>query len=280
MLPRFLTPRSASPPANTDVDPSPAASVSEIVISKSMSPAVQRFRDEIIHRVQGWVSERTPEMVDIVDSAQLALGVTGDLAEIGVHHGLFLLLLAAVRRGEERVRAFDIFDRQDLNTDHSGSGSIEHVTNAIKIFYGDTADKFDIRQLDSMSVRASNVSDFFPRPVRLLSIDGGHTQAHVNNDLNIAQEVLASGGIAILDDFFGPHWPSVTEGFFRYMTNTNVRLAPFMYFQNKLYLTTFSEQATILTEVKKRLDERLGDEMTSGHWKYTELVGFRVLFHG
>lgn len=242
-----------------------------------LSDGVQRFRDDVRYRVQGWVSERTPELIDCIDKAHASLRISGDIAEIGVHHGLFLLLLAAVRRDGELIRAYDIFERQDLNVDHSGEGSIEAVQNAIRIFYPSMVDAFDLRALDSMSVRSSNVNGYFPNLVRLLSIDGGHTQLHVINDLNIAQEVLVGGGVAILDDFLGPHWPSVTEGFFRFMATANQRLAPFLYFENKLYLTTFSEHALLSAAVKEHLDARFGPEMVSGGWKYVELAGHRVI---
>ena len=244
-----------------------------------LGDGVQRFCDEIRHRVPGWVSERTPEIIDCIDKGQAELGVVGDIAEIGVHHGLFLLLLAAVRRDREAVHAFDLFERQDLNIDHSGAGSIEDVRNAIRIFYPSNIDAFTLRAVDSMSIRSSNVQAYFPSLVRLLSIDGGHTQLHVVNDLNIAQEVLVGGGVAVLDDFMGPHWPSVTEGFFRFMATLNQRLAPFLSFQNKLYLTTYSEHALVSAAVKTHLDARLGPEMFSGAWKYVELAGHRVISH-
>ncbi len=82
--------------------------------------------------------------------------------------------------------------------------------------------------------------------IRLFSIDGGHHIEHVINDLSIAQELLCPRGIVLLDDFFGPLWPTVTEGFFEYMKRRNARLAPLLVFQNKLFLTTYSEQPAML----------------------------------
>ena len=241
---------------------------------------LELYRSQMRHQVEGWVGDRVHELIETIDKVQRELDIRGDIVEIGVHHGLFMLLLATVRRDDEQVLAFDIFDRQELNVDHSGAGVQALVEGNIARFYPEAQDAFVVRALDSMSIRGADLPTLFPRPVRLFSIDGGHTKAHVANDLNVAQETLAPGGVAILDDFFGPHWPSVTEGFFRFMATTNRRLAPFLFFQNKLYLTTFSEHAIVSRVMRAHAEAWLGDELNNGSWKTVELAGFQVLSKG
>jgi hypothetical protein len=245
-----------------------------------MENKLELYSSQIRFQVEGWVGDQVPALIESIDKTQRDLGVRGDIVEIGVHHGLFMLLLAAVRRDDEKVLAFDIFDRQELNIDHSGSGVRALVEGNIARFYPESQDAFIVRALDSMGVRSADLATLFPRPVRLFSVDGGHTKYHVSNDLNVAQEVVASGGVVMLDDFLGPHWPSVTEGFFHYMTTINRRLAPFLFFQNKLYLTTFSEHALISQGLRKHLDSWVGDEMHQGRWKYVDVAGFQVLSKG
>ncbi|TXN22692.1 class I SAM-dependent methyltransferase [Methylobacterium sp. WL9] len=238
---------------------------------------IQIYLDEIRHQLQGWVGDRQPMIIDLIDEIQRDLGVVGDIAEIGVHHGLFLMLLAAVRQDHETIRAFDLFDRQDLNLDKSGQGSLEIFTAAIEKYYPGISESFIVKSEDSLNITPLNLKKYFPNNVRLFSIDGGHTRTHVINDLSVAQNVLSAGGVAILDDFFGPHWPEVTEGYFTFMNNNNRRLVPFLFFQNKLFLTTFSEHGNISNKFRALVEQRIGSEIHDGMWKYVNIAGHQVL---
>ena len=82
------------------------------------------------------------------------------------------------------------------------------------------------------------------RPCRLFSLDGGHSPQHVLNDLRIAEQVLAPGGVVFVDDMWNPEWPGVTEGMHAYM-RTLPSLVPFASLGGKLLLTTFSEAHTL-----------------------------------
>jgi hypothetical protein len=101
--------------------------------------------------------------------------------------------------------------------------------------------------------------------------------AHAFNDLSLAQEILAPGGIVALDDFMRTFWPGVTEGFYRFMAKQNRRLRPFFYFQNKLFLTTISEHQWQLAEIRTEMDRIVGDEMHQGNWKYVDIAGAQCL---
>lgn len=240
-----------------------------------MSDLIHRFSAEIAGELEGWVAPRQPLMVGLVDAIQRERGVTGDIVEIGVHHGLFTMLLAAVRRDGETVRAFDVFEDQAANIDASGSGSREIFESAIARWY-DPA-HFIVTQADSLDMRGAAIGRHLPDPVRLFSVDGGHTRVHAANDLMIANDVMTPGGIVILDDFFAVLWTGVTEGFFDFMRAPGVKLAPLCYFENKLYITTAAEQPDMLVALRAKLDEAIGAEMHNGLWKYIELAGYKAL---
>jgi hypothetical protein len=53
--------------------------------------------------------------------------------------------------------------------------------------------------------------------VRFLSVDGDHSGVAVYNDLKLADELLAPGGVVALDDFFSPQYPQVTAATYRYL---------------------------------------------------------------
>lgn len=106
---------------------------------------------------------------------------------------------------------------------------------------------------------------------------GGHNVKHVINDMSLAQELIVPGGVILLDDFLGPHWPRVSEGFFEYMRVANRRLAPFLIFQNKLFLTTYSEHPQFSAKFRKLIDRAVGSEIHTRRWRYTQIGEHKVL---
>src|SRR5439155_8490377 len=128
-------------------------------------------------------------------------------------------LLNALRNDDELCFAIDVFDRQELNTDHSGSGSLAMFQSHLDTLMGAQRDFFRIVQRDTMSFSTVELTNLFGSGVKFLSVDAGHTVHHARNDLLLAQEVLVPGGIVALDDFMAVLWPGVTEGFYRFMTS-------------------------------------------------------------
>jgi hypothetical protein len=228
--------------------------------------------------VHGWVGERIPFILKFVRELHDADNVEGDILEIGVHHGKLFFLLAAASRDTERCIAVDLFEDQQKNLDHSGKGSLTIFDQHLRSFFPELAPRVTAVSADSMSFTPATVRERLgTNGVRLMSVDGGHTVSHVMNDMQIAQELLVSGGVVLLDDFFGVHWPTVTEGFYKYMDVANRRLAPFLIFQNKLFLTTFSDQPATLTKLRGFLDRTLPKEIHSGRWRYTTMGEHKVL---
>jgi hypothetical protein len=227
--------------------------------------------------IQGWVGDRIFQIVDFIKLYHEQRGIHGDIAEIGVHHGKLFVILAAVARPDEMCIAVDIFEDQELNVDSSGNGSRAVFEGHMRTHFPEMLDRVKIVACDSMSITpATAAAKLSQRGVRLFSVDGGHTTKHVVNDLSIAQELLVSSGVVLLDDFLGPMWPSVSEGFFQYMSTANRRLAPFLIFQNKLFLTTFSEHERVLQGLRDYLNGTVGAEIHS-RWRYSQLCGFTLL---
>ncbi len=237
------------------------------------------FAHRIAPLVEGWVGGHLPLLMRVIAPAFAERSIAGHIAEIGVHHGLSLFLFTALRRGDERCFAIDVFDDQSLNIDHSGSGSLAIFRSHLATLLPLQQPFVEVVQRDSLAFSVREFTDLFaPRGIKLFSVDGGHTVAHVCNDLALAQEVLVPGGIVALDDFFGPHWPGVTEGFYHFMATRNRRLRPLLFFQNKLFLTTISEHDWWQERLWAGLVAELGeDDMRGGGWKYVDISGVRVL---
>jgi hypothetical protein len=61
-------------------------------------------------KVEGWVDERVQVLLDLIHDLHREFAITGNLAEIGVHHGKFFIPLHNMLRAGERSVAIDIFD--------------------------------------------------------------------------------------------------------------------------------------------------------------------------
>jgi Methyltransferase domain len=184
-------------------------------------------------RIEGWMHQTTAlAMMELIWFQEEA-GLAGSIAEIGVHHGCSALALIAAARPEETMIAIDLFDRQDLNLDLSGAGSVA----AFQGHLGYLFPQAQVRTVAKSSVdirgaeREHGLTD-----LRFFSVDGGHTRALTLNDLEIADTSLAPHGIAVLDDVFNAHWPGVVSGLFAFLARGS-DLVPFAIFPNKIFLS-------------------------------------------
>ncbi|MCO4319643.1 class I SAM-dependent methyltransferase [Phyllobacterium sp. 21LDTY02-6] len=228
--------------------------------------------------IHGWVGDRIIQILQFTREYHDEMDIRGSIGEIGVHHGKLFFLLASLARADEDCVAIDLYENQVKNLDHSGKGSLEIFTGHLDTLFPQMKRQVKAVAADSMSLTPSNVRDKLGvDKMRLFSVDGGHTIMHVVNDLSIAQELIVPGGIIMLDDFLGPLWPTVTEGYFEYMRTANRRLVPFLSFQNKLFLTTYSEGPEVLAKLRSSLDRMVGKEIHSGKWRYSTLNGHQIL---
>ncbi|MEJ7832844.1 MAG: hypothetical protein WKF79_08030 [Nocardioides sp.] len=83
---------------------------------------LRAYREHGLPRVQGWFDEESADVIGLLLAHQLDLGVRGNVAEIGVHHGKSFLLLANGARDDEQAVAVDVFGDQEKNHDRSGRG--------------------------------------------------------------------------------------------------------------------------------------------------------------
>lgn len=164
----------------------------------------------------------------------------GAVGEIGVHHGMFAIAVAHQARRGERVLAADLFDAlQHLNVDSSGHGDLrKFLRNTARFGVGRAALDLRVGLSTSLPLR-------YPQPLRLFSVDGGHTEAITASDLAWAACNAIDGGIIMLDDFRNPGWPGVEAGVRRHLQCGASRpLTPFANVENKLYFTTSPHYAT------------------------------------
>lgn len=179
-----------------------------------LTPPLQRYLAKG-EPVAGWLDHYSAGFIAELAQIQTRLGVVGGLGEIGVHHGrLFIVLKLAAAPGE-KLFALDIFEDQRLNADRSGRGSESAFLRNLARWTGGAADVEIIRS-SSLDVTPEMIGTRVG-PCRMISIDGGHTEACTYNDLELAERSLSAAGVVVMDDLFNETWPGVFAGAMRYL---------------------------------------------------------------
>jgi len=214
-----------------------------------MATPRDRYLRHGLRHVHGWLDTYSAAFIRSVTEVQAQAGETGGLAEIGVHHGkLFILLALSARPGEVGL-AIDVFGDQHLNTDQSGHGDRAVFEQNVRKWVPDADVK--IVQKSSLEVTPADILAACG-PVRLASIDGGHTEECARNDLRLMEAVLTLRGVVVLDDYFNQSWPGVSSGTNQYLLDPAARLRPFAISPNKLYLAFDEVTAFYRSEMRER----------------------------
>ena len=171
-----------------------------------MDPAQARRVAKTTHGISGWFSADAAALFALLDAVQRDDGVTGDLFEIGVHHGRSAVLLCSMAQPGESVGACDLFGRQDLNVSASGAGDRAVFEGNIAEF-APGFDRLVVHEGSSADLRPEDIGG----PQRLFHVDGGHSRDEALGDIRLGAEVLHDRGAVVVDDPFRHEWPGVTE---------------------------------------------------------------------
>lgn len=192
--------------------------------------------------ISGWLARESAEVISHLALTQVAAGLVGGVGEIGIHHGKLFLLLYLSLQDDERAFALDVFEEQQYNVDASGHGDrAAFLRNFGKI--GGDEERLTIFSTDSCSVTAESLQAA-TGPLRLMSIDGGHTEEITYNDMGLAEQLLLDDGVLVLDDAYSERWPAVAAGAFRFILQRGHSLRPFAISPNKTYFCKNPEAAT------------------------------------
>jgi hypothetical protein len=204
--------------------------------------------------VGGWGIDRNLiNTILLIQQFQKQYRLPGPLVEIGVHEGRVLILFGLLQAYDEAAVGIDLFeDAQDQNIDHSGYGS-SHMTKHNFQKHAPSA-KYLLFAENSLSLGNAAINAI--KGARLFHIDGGHTFEVALNDIALATSCLGLGGVIIIDDYWHPGWPEVSEAVHRYYaTSTDLRAVPFMTGMNKLFLAHISHKDGLLDFMLERLPE-------------------------
>lgn len=207
-------------------------------------------------RVEGWLDPYSARFIAELSRIQREAGITGGVGEVGVHMGRLFILLKLTAVPTERTFAIDVFEDQHLNVDSSGSGDRVRFVENVAEWTGNAS--VEIIHRSSLAVRSDDILGLVG-PCRLVSIDGGHTEQCVDNDLRLVESVLLPMGVVLLDDFYNQSWPAVAAAAARYFFDPATTLRPFAITPNKLYLANPAAHAfyrgAVRTSQRRRRDK-------------------------
>lgn len=182
--------------------------------------------------VDGWLHSEAALTIAALTARQRALGMTGGIAEIGVHHGKLFILLYLLSQGAEKAVAIDLFEDQHLNIDQSGSGDLARFRRNLER-HADSR-RLVLHKCNSMELTAADMTRLADGQLRFFSVDGGHTADITAHDLETAEASISDGGIIVVDDVFNAQWPGVSDGVHRFFER-RPNLVPFAIGANKTY---------------------------------------------
>lgn len=161
-------------------------------------------------RIRGMSSRFAAAICGHVMLRQSALGLTGDLAELGTFEGRFFVAMAMLLKPGEHALGIDVFtwpspvvhDRLLENCDASGLDR----------------SRYTIWKVDTRTVRASDLRSRLPAGnARFIHVDSEHVPECLDHELELVHAVLHPDGVIALDDMLHPGYPTLITNVLDYL---------------------------------------------------------------
>jgi len=153
-------------------------------------------------RIRGMSSRFAAAICGHVITRQRALGIAGDLLEIGTFEGRFFVAMAMLLAPGEHALGLDVFTWPSAAVyDHLLANCA--AAGLQRASY--TAWKVDTRAITAAELRGKLPSGM----ARFIHIDGEHNAECLRNDLALAHAVLHPQGVIALDDMLHPGYPTL-----------------------------------------------------------------------
>ena len=181
-------------------------------------------------KIDGWLYLKALRLTDFLDKCQDIAEIKGNIGEIVLYFGNYFIFLYLITRNNENIVGIDLFEFSEWEKNFYRNITNWHYLEKEPI----------IIKRNSLQVETKELIEKANGPYRMFSVDGGHSTDVALHDLRLANEVLVDGGIIMLDDYFDPKFPGVSEAVCRFflLHSGEVRVAPFLITGNKLFLAT------------------------------------------
>jgi predicted O-methyltransferase YrrM len=168
-----------------------------------------------VSNIPGWFNVDDCMHFHLVLQMQTALGIAGDLFEIGSYHGRSTAIMALHLTPRERIVVCDAF--QAPSEDHYAQPpSPENLLANLSRVNPD----LDRSQVVIHSCLSTDLSLPTEERFRFIHVDGGHSAEVAYSDMKLSAGHLMPKGVLVLDDYHNPQWPNVTAGVDRFLAET------------------------------------------------------------
>ncbi|MDZ7291982.1 MAG: class I SAM-dependent methyltransferase [candidate division KSB1 bacterium] len=158
-----------------------------------------------IKTIPGWFNIDDCAHFYLILSMQSALGLKGDLFEIGSYHGRSTAVMAYCLKDGEKIVVCDAFEG-DTDDHYANKPSPQKLIENVRLVNpGLTPSRVVIHQCLSSELSLERDAKF-----RFAHIDGGHSREATWGDLLLCQDHILPGGVIALDDYKHKDWPGVT----------------------------------------------------------------------
>jgi Methyltransferase domain len=161
-------------------------------------------------RIRGMSSRFAAAICGHVVRTQSALGITGDLVELGTFEGRFFVAMAMLLEPGEHALGIDVFTWPSSAVyDHL----LENCAAAGLDATSYTAWKTDTRLIAPPDLRARLPGGH----ARFIHVDSEHNSECLRNDLELAHAVLHRDGVIAIDDMLHPGYPTLITTVIAYL---------------------------------------------------------------
>jgi hypothetical protein len=176
-------------------------------------PAIDHYLADGYEQVRGMSSRFAAAICGRLIQRQSALGIAGDVVEIGTFEGRFFIAMALGLAADEKALGIDVFDWPDAGVlDRFLANCDTHRL---------VRDRFAAWKANSRSIRVADLRrKLANRRSRFFHIDGNHSYQSLSNDLALAHAVLHPQGIVCIDDMLHPSYPTLVTAVLDYLNQT------------------------------------------------------------
>jgi predicted O-methyltransferase YrrM len=172
-------------------------------------PAIDLYLAQSYEQVRGMSSRFAAAICGHLIRRQTALGIGGDLVEVGTFEGRFFIAMALGLAPGEKALGIDRFDWPDAG--------VEGRFLANCAAHGIARDRYLSWKADSREITSGELREKLgERPVRFVHIDSHHSRECLTNELELVAPLLHCDGIICLDDMLHPGYPLMTSAVYEY----------------------------------------------------------------
>lgn len=173
-------------------------------------PAIDHYLADGYEQVLGMSSRFAAAICGHLIQRQSALGISGDVVEIGTFEGRFFIAMALGLAADEKALGIDVFDWPDAGVLDRFLANCE--THRL------LRDRFTAWKANSSLISVAELRDTLANSKpRFFHIDGDHSYQSLSNDLALADALLHPQGIICIDDMLHPGYPMLVTAVLDYL---------------------------------------------------------------